>query len=199
MNFFDAPILENSQVRLEPLTESHTDDLVEAVSTDNLWRTWYTHIPAPERMLDEIRDRRSLFESNKKVPWAIIEAATGRAVGMTTYLNIEPQNKRLEIGSTWIGRTVQKTTINPAAKLLLLERAFEDLGCIAVEFRTHWHNRQSRAAIEKLGAKQDGVLRNHTIFENGTTRDTVVYSIINAEWPTVKFALEERLRDCRRK
>lgn len=112
---------------------------------------------------------------------------------MTTYLNLEPANRRLEIGSTWIGSTAQGTGINAAAKMLLLERAFEELDCIAVEFRTHWHNHQSRRAIERLGAKQDGVLRNHTIFDNGTVRDTVVFSIIAAEWPTVKFGLAERL------
>ena len=126
-------------------------------------------------------------------PWAIIDSATGRAVGMTTYCNLDPDNRRLEIGSTWISRASQGTGVNTAAKLLLLTRAFEELGCIAVEFRTHWHNRQSRAAIEKLGAKQDGVLRNHTIFETGTIRDTVVFSIIDNEWLTVKFALTDRI------
>lgn len=114
-------------------------------------------------------------------------------MGMTTYLNLDPANRRLEIGSTWLGAQAQGTKINPASKLLLLDRAFEDLGCIAVEFRTHWHNHQSRAAIARLGAKQDGVLRNHTIFENGTIRDTVVFSIIESEWPTVRYGLTERL------
>lgn len=127
------------------------------------------------------------------VPWAVIDPASSRAVGMTTYLNLEPGNRRVEIGSTWLGSTAQGTGINAAAKLLLLQRAFEELDCLAVEFRAHWHNQQSRRAIERLGAKQDGVLRNHTIFENGTIRDTVVFSIIDGEWPTVKFGLLERL------
>jgi RimJ/RimL family protein N-acetyltransferase len=144
-----------------------------------------------------IEKRRAAHAEGAMVPWAIIDAATDRAVGMTSYLNIEPANRRLEIGSTWLGLGAQGTKINAAAKLLLLGRAFDDLCCGAVEFRAHWHNRQSRAAIEKLGAKQDGVLRNHTVFENGTVRDTVVYSIIDGEWPTVKYGLQERLNSPR--
>ena len=194
VSFLDAPVLENEFVRLEPLSSAHHDDLVAAVKGGELWRTWYTRVPSPEGMAEAIADRLALHTSGRMVPWAVIDPATGRAVGMTTYLNIEPENQRLEIGSTWLGRDAQGTRINPAAKLLLLGRAFDDLGCIAVEFRTHWHNRQSRAAIEKLGAKQDGVLRNRTVFANGTVRDTVVYSIIDGEWPTVRFALTERLR-----
>jgi RimJ/RimL family protein N-acetyltransferase len=127
--------------------------------------------------------------------WAIIDAASGKAVGMTTYLNLDPDNRRLEIGSTWLGRNAQGTSINPATKLLLLTRAFETLGCLGVEFRTHWHNHQSRAAIEHLGAKQDGVLRKHKILPNGTIRDTVVYSITDDEWAGVKLGLEQRLAD----
>lgn len=194
MNFYDVPVLENDVVRLEPLSISHRDDLVKAVSVEELWKTWYTRIPAPERMAEAIAERLALRERNQLLPWAVIDRATDLAVGMTSYLNIDPVHKRLEIGSTWLGAEVQGTRINPAAKLLLLSRAFDDLNCRAVEFRTHWHNRQSRAGIEKLGAKQDGVLRNHMVLENGTVRDTVVYSIIDAEWPTVRFALRERLR-----
>ena len=194
VSYFDAVALQNDSVRLEPLSLSHQDDLTAAVRVDDLWRAWYTHIPSPDHMAEAISRRLELHAEQKEVPWAVVDLDTGRAVGMTSYLNIEPANRRLEIGSTWLGRTTHGTKVNPAAKLLLLERAFDSLGCIAVEFRAHWHNRQSRAAIEKLGAKQDGVLRNHTIFENGTVRDTVVYSIIDGEWPTVKFSLRERLR-----
>ena len=193
VNFLDAPVLNNEFVRLEPLGEAHHSDLVEAVRVGDLWKAWYTHIPSPEVMLATIHKRRAAHAEGSVVPWAVIEASSGRAVGMTTYLNIEPTNRRLEIGSTWLGVNAQGTGINAAAKLLLLSRAFDDLGCGAVEFRAHWHNRQSRAAIEKLGAKQDGVLRNHTVFENGTVRDTVVYSIIDGEWPTVKYGLQHRL------
>jgi RimJ/RimL family protein N-acetyltransferase len=194
VSFLDAPVLENDFVRLEPLSAAHHDDLASAVAVENMWQAWYARVPSPDRMAEAIAQRLALHAEGKTVPWAVVDVSSGRAVGMTAYLNIDPANRHLEIGSTWLGRLVQGMRINPASKLLLLSRAFEDLGCIAVEFRTHWHNRQSRAAIEKLGAKQDGVLRNHTILENGTVRDTVVYSIIDGEWPTVRLSLEERLR-----
>lgn len=198
MNFTDASLLESQFVRLEPLSATHHEDLAAAVETDELWKTWYTHIPSPTTMEGEIERRIRLHTEGRIVPWAIIDPVTSRAVGMTTYLNLEPANRRLEIGSTWIGSKAQGTGINAAAKMLLLQRAFEELGCIAVEFRAHWHNHQSRRAIERLGAKQDGILRNHTIFENGTVRDTVVFSIVEAEWPTVKFGLVERLGSLQR-
>ena len=193
MLYAEAPTLKNQHVELRPLSADHHDELVEAVSIDELWRTWYTRIPSPERMADEIRIRLARVAAGMLAAWTVFDPRTGRAVGMTTYLNLDPTNRRLEIGSTWLSKSVQGTLVNPAAKLLLLERAFDELDCIAVEFRTHWHNRQSRAAIAKLGAKQDGVLRNHSIFENGTVRDTVVFSIIDAEWPTVRFGLKDRL------
>jgi RimJ/RimL family protein N-acetyltransferase len=193
MTFAATPVLKNARVTLESLRPEHRDDLVVAVETDDLWRTWYTHIPTPTGMADEIERRLALQKEGRMAPWAIIDGASGRAVGMTTYCNLDPANRRLEIGATWLSRTSQGTGVNTAAKLLLLTRAFEELDCIAVEFRTHWHNHQSRAAIARLGAKQDGVLRNHTLFENGTVRDTVVFSIIENEWPTVKFALSDRV------
>jgi len=192
MNQAETPILENQNVRLEALAPAHADDLIKAVSVGALWRTWYTHIPSPEQMREEIERRLALQQEGHLAPWAVIDAHTGHAVGMTTYCNLDPANRRLEIGSTWLGKDAQRTGINTSGKLLLLSRAFEELHCLAVEFRAHWHNRQSRAAIERLGAKQDGVLRKHTVFENGTIRDTVVYSITDDEWPTVKFALHER-------
>lgn len=190
----DAPLLENAYVRLEQLGPEHADDLAAAVAVDELWRTWYTRIPSPEGMRDEIATRLERQRAGLVAPWAIVSVRDGRAVGMTTYLNLDETNRRLEIGSTWMGRAAQGVGINPAAKLLLLERAFDQLGCGAVEFRTHWHNHQSRAAIARLGAKQDGVLRNHTVWADGTIRDTVVFSIIDGEWPTVRAALTARLR-----
>lgn len=127
------------------------------------------------------------------VPFAVVSNATGRAVGMTTYMNIDAQNRRLEIGSTWVRKAVQRTPLNTESKLMLLGHAFDTLECIAVEFRTHFVNVQSRRAIERLGAKLDGVLRSHMIMKNGSLRDTAVYSVIRSEWPTVKANLESRL------
>lgn len=193
MLFADAPTLENEFVELRQLSADDHDGLVDAVRVADLWRTWYTRIPSPEGMADEISRRLDAQAAGTMAPWTIVDARSQRVVGMTTYMGLDPENRRLEIGSTWVSRVVQGTRVNPAAKLLLLERAFDELGCIAVEFRTHWHNQQSRAAIAKLGAKQDGILRNHSIFDNGTVRDTVVFSIIDGEWPTVRYGLQERL------
>jgi N-acetyltransferase len=193
MDFASTPPLTGSRVLLQQLSRTHVEDLAAAVSVGDLWRTWYTHIPSPDRMAEDVERRLQLQADGVLAPWAIVDARSGRAVGMTTYCNLDPGNRRLEIGSTWLGVDVQRTGINTEAKRLLLGRAFEVLGCLAVEFRAHWHNRQSRAAIEALGAKQDGVLRKHTVFENGTIRDTVVFSIIDDEWPTVRFGLDARL------
>lgn len=193
MSYTHAAALENEHVELHPLSADHHDDLVAAVVDGDLWRTWFARIPSPNGMAAEIERRLSRHADGPIAPWAIINPVSGRAVGMTTYLNPDCANRRLEIGSTWIGRHAQGTLINPAAKLLLLERAFDALGWIAVEFRTHWHNHQSGAAIARLGAKQDGILRNHVIMENGTIRDTVVFSILDSEWPTVRYGLTERL------
>lgn len=193
MDFSATPTLQGDHVVLEQLSAAHRDDLAAAVAVGDLWRTWYTRIPSPEDMAADIERRLEQQRAGSVAPWAILDTTTGRAVGMTTYLNLEPSHRRLEIGSTWIGRDAQGKGINPAAKLLLLERAFDELGCMAVEFRTHWHNHQSRAAIARLGAKQDGVLRKHAVWHDGTIRDTVVFSITDDEWPTVRRALEARL------
>lgn len=193
MNFSQNPVLENAWVRLEPLSQAHAEDLAAAVSIGDLWKTWYTRIPTPDAMEEEIARRLGLQVDGLMAPWAVVSTASGQAVGMTTYMNIDAANRRLEIGSTWMGREVHGSFVNPAAKMLLLARAFDDLDCVAVEFRTHWHNLQSRAAIAKLGAKQDGVLRNHVLWSNGTIRDTVVFSIIDGEWPAVRAGLTARL------
>lgn len=197
MEFTALPRLRNELVSLVPLSLDHVGDLAQAVADGDLWRTWYTSIPSPEGMAQEIERRLAEHAAGALVPWAVIYPASGRAVGMTTYLHLDPENRRLEIGYTWIGREAQGRGINPAAKLLLLERAFEVLGCIAVEFRTHRHNRQSRAAIERLGAKQDGVLRQHQRMADGSLRDTVVYSILDSEWPAVRRGLQARLEQYR--
>ena len=180
-------------VGLEPLHPDHHDQLVDAVRDGRLWELWYTSVPAPDAMAAEIEDRLAQQAAGTMLPFAVRHNATGRLVGMTTYLNVELDVPRLEIGATWTARWAQRTGVNAESKLLLLTNAFDVLGCIAVEFRTHWHNLQSRAAIERLGAKQDGVLRNHRRAPDGSLRDTVVYSITDAEWPAVRAGLRHRL------
>jgi len=181
------------QVSVVPLEMKHKDDLVEAAADGELHRLWYTTVPKPEDVSTEIERRLGLRQSGSMLPFAIIEKASGAAVGMTTYMNIDATNRRVEIGSTWYRQSVQKSSLNTECKLLLLQQAFEKLDCIAVEFRTHFINTQSRRAIERLGAKLDGVLRSHMIMENGTLRDTAVYSIIACEWPTIKAHLQWQL------
>jgi RimJ/RimL family protein N-acetyltransferase len=193
MDFDALPQLDGDRVSLLPLSLDHLEDLSSAVSEGDLWRTWYTRIPGPEHMRAEIERRLEQRTARTVLPWAIRDNARGMVVGMTTFLNIAPADRRLEIGSTWLAKSAQRTGINTEAKLLLLTHAFEALDCVAVEFRTHWHNHQSRAAIAGLGAKQDGVLRNHTIWKDGSMRDTVVFSIIQSEWPTVRLGLTEKL------
>ncbi len=180
-------------VSVVPLLDSHEADLSEAAADGDLHQLWYTTIPKPEDVGAEIQRRLGLREAGSMLPFAVIERASDRAVGMTTYMNIDAANRRLEIGSTWYRRSVQRTPLNTECKLLLLQHAFENLNCIAVEFRTHFLNTQSRRAIERLGAKPDGILRAHMIMDNGTVRDTAVYSIIAAEWPTVKANLTWQL------
>ena len=184
--------LTGTHVRLEPLASRHAADLRDAVRDGDLWRLWYTTIPDPDGVSAEIERRLALQAAGSMQPFAVIETASGAAVGMTTYMNIDAANRRLEIGSTWYRKRVQRTALNTECKLLLLRHAFETLDCIAVEFRTAAFNHASRAAIERLGAKLDGVLRSHTLYANGTLRDTYVYSIIAAEWPAVRAGLEAR-------
>ena len=193
MSFADPISLAGRSVALLPLSHAHEADLIEAVNDGELWTLWYTSVPAPADMAAEIDRRLGLQRQGKMVPFAIIEKATNQAVGMTTFMNIDADNRRLEIGSTWYRKRVQRTGLNTECKLLLLTHAFEQLQCIAVEFRTHFFNRQSRAGIERLGAKLDGVLRQHQFARDGTLRDTCVYSIIDREWPTVKAHLDFQL------
>jgi RimJ/RimL family protein N-acetyltransferase len=183
--------LANDVVRLEPLTPQHAGEL--GAATAGLEHAWYTSVPTADDVPGEIAARHEAHLAGTMNPWAIRRLDTGEAVGMTTFCNIDQPNRHVEIGYTWIGVDAQRTAVNSAAKLLLLGHAFEDCDAIAVEFRTHWHNRQSRAAIERLGAKLDGVLRNHRLGPDGTLRDTVVYSILPHEWPAVKRGLQARL------
>ncbi len=178
-----------NHVVVEPLRMAHEADLQQAAADGELHRLWYTSIPTPEGVGAEIARRLALRESGSMLPFAIIDKASGHAVGMTTYMNIDAPNKRVEIGSTWYRKAVQRGPLNTECKFLLLQHAFETLDCIAVEFRTHFMNHQSRSGIERLGAKLDGILRSHMVSENGTLRDTAVYSIIACEWPAVKAHL----------
>ncbi len=189
-----APIrLQGNHVWLEPLSPKHHDDLVEATKDGALWKKWYTFVPEPENMHEAINERLALQEAGNMIPFAVISLATGKAIGMTTYLNIDASNKRVEVGATWYRKSAQRTAVNTECKWLLLQHAFENLACIAVEFRTHYFNVESRKAIERLGAKLDGILRNHMVMPNNTLRDTCVYSIIASEWPTVKACLSYML------
>jgi RimJ/RimL family protein N-acetyltransferase len=189
MPWIEPVTLSGKHVTLVPLAAEHHDDLVAAAADGELWNLWYTSIPEPSQISAEIARRLKLAESGSMLPFAVIEETTGDAVGMTTYMNIDPENRRLEIGSTWYRKRVQRTALNTECKLLLLSHAFDTLGCIAVEFRTSSFNLQSRRAIERLGAKLDGVLRSHALHKNGTLRDTFVYSIVAAEWPAVRSKL----------
>ncbi len=184
--------LTGTHVALAPLDHAHAPDLAEASADGDLHRLWYTMIPAPAEVPAEIDRRLSLQSAGSMLPFAILNPE-GKAVGMTTYMNIGASNRRLEIGSTWYRTSVQRSPMNTECKLLMLQHAFETLDCIAVEFRTHYVNVQSRRAIERLGAKLDGVLRNHMVMANGTLRDTAVYSILPHEWPAVKANLTWQL------
>lgn len=186
--------------QLEPLGQQHHRDLVDAVRDGELWDHWYTAIPKPDGMEAEIDRRLGLMAHASMLPFAVIARKgelAAKAVGMTTYMNIDASNRRLEIGSTWYRRSVQRSALNTECKLLLLSHAFEELDCIAVEFRTHFFNHQSRRGIERLGAKLDGVLRNHQVNHHpnaeASLRDTCVYSIIASEWPAVKAHLKHQM------
>lgn len=193
MGFAEPVTLRGRYVSLVPLAREHLADLIEAARDGELWKLWYTSVPTPDSMAAEIERRLSLQRQGTMAPFAVIDASTSRAVGMTTYLHLDEPNRRLEIGSTWYRRRVQRTAVNTEAKLLLLTRAFETLACIAVEFRTHFFNRQSREGIERLGARLDGVLRQHMIGPDGSLRDSCVYSILDREWPAVKAHLRFEL------
>jgi RimJ/RimL family protein N-acetyltransferase len=194
MPWLESVSLRGAHARLEPLSQDHCDGLTEAVKDGELWKLWYTSVPKPEDMRKEIDRRLALQAAGAMLPFTVFDAG-GKIAGMTTYMNVDAANRRVEIGSTWYAGRVQRSGVNTECKLLLLAHAFEKLDCIAVEFRTHFFNHQSRRGIERLGAKQDGILRSHQIAANGTLRDTVVYSIIASEWPTVKAHLNYQLNE----
>ena len=192
MAWLEPVTLQGPHARLEPLSHDHRDGLVEAVNDGELWKLWYTFVPKPEDMGKEIDRRLGLHKAGSMLPWTVFHAG-GRIAGMTTYMNVDAPNRRVEIGSTWYARRVQRSPLNTECKRLLLAHAFDALQCIAVEFRTHRFNMQSRRAIERLGAQLDGILRSHQRDTLGNLRDTAVYSITAAEWPTIKSHLNWQL------
>ena len=192
MGWPDPVTLSGPHATLRPLATGHHDALCEAVRDGELWKLWYTRVPGPEGMAAEIGRRLALQAAGSMLPFTVFDAA-GRVAGMTTYMNVDAVHRRVEIGSTWTRASAQRTALNTQCKRLLLGHAFEVLDCIAVEFRTHRLNAQSRRAIERLGAQLDGVLRAHQCTADGALRDTAVYSITAAEWPTVRSHLDWQL------
>lgn len=188
----DEVTLRGRHATLLPLEPAHAPALADAARDGDLWQLWFTSVPAPEAMGAEIARRLALRASGSMLPFAVLDAA-GVPAGMTTYMHIDAASRRVEIGSTWYARRVQRTPLNTECKRMLLAHAFEQLGCIAVEFRTHRLNQPSRRAIERLGAQLDGVLRSHMRLADGTLRDTAVYSITAAEWPSVRRHLDHQL------
>ena len=186
--------LSGLRVLLEPLSLEHLDGILAAVKDGELWNLWYTSIPSPEKAEGYIKTALDMRANAGAMPFIIRDRESNTIIGCTRYFNVDEVNQRLEIGHTWYSESYQRTAANTESKYLLLSHAFEELNAIAVEFRTHWHNHKSRAAIARLGAKQDGVLRNHTRSADGIYRDTVVFSIIDLEWPAVKQSLQFKLK-----
>ena len=187
--FIEPVTLRAAHARLEPLARGHLEGIRDAAADGELWKLWYTSVPPPERTQAWIDAALDMRERLGAMPFVVFDNASGDIVGSTRYFNVDAANRRLEIGHTWYAKRAQRSPINTECKLLLLAHAFESLNCIAVEFRTHWFNQQSRTAIARLGAKQDGVLRNHQLMPDGSRRDTVVFSILDSEWPAVKTHL----------
>jgi N-acetyltransferase len=193
MPFVEPVVLTGRHATLLPLAREHERDVSAAAADGELWRLWYTSVPAPEATPAWIAAALAMRATHGAMPFAVRENATGAIVGSTRYFNVDAEHRRLEIGHTWYAKRVQRTALNTECKLLLLTHAFEQLACIAVEFRTSYLNFPSRTAIARLGARQDGILRNHQILGDGTLRDTVVFSIIAGEWPAVKRNLRFQL------
>ncbi|WP_420401763.1 GNAT family N-acetyltransferase [Flagellimonas sp.] len=192
-NWLQPTTLEGKRAKLIPLQKSHKAELLQAASDGKLWELWFTSVPSEKNIDSYIETALQNQEEGTALPFTIIDKITNQIVGSTRYLNVEAEHRRLEIGATWYAKSNQRSGLNIECKHLLLQHAFEQLKCIAVEFRTHYHNLASRTAISKLGAKQEGILRNHRIDPQGNYRDTVVFSILESEWATVKYGLEHRM------
>jgi RimJ/RimL family protein N-acetyltransferase len=193
MAFIEPVTLRGRHAVLEPLSQDHGEGLKAAVADGELWKLWYTSVPSAEEMRANIDMRLKKQAAGTMFSWAVLEPESSDPIGVTSYWSIDPEHRRVEIGGTWYRASAQRTAVNTECKLMLLSRAFEALDCIAVEFRTNFHNRPSRHAIERLGAKLDGVLRSHQRNRDGSLRDTCVYSIVAWEWPAVRSNLEFRL------
>ena len=192
MRFIEPVTLRGRFATLEPLAAGHAPALAQAAADGDLWRLWYTSIAPPDRMAEYVAAALDMRERLDAMPFVVRDTA-GDVVGCTRFFNVDAKNRRVEIGHTWYAQRAQRTPVNTECKLMLLAHAFDVLRCIAVEFRTHWFNHASRAAIARLGAKQDGVLRNHQLAPDGAKRDTVVFSIIDNEWPAVRAHLRFQL------
>lgn len=184
--------LESESIKLIPLRKVHASALISAASDGDLWDLWFTSIPSENNIGTYISDALTEQSNGTALPFVIIDKVNNKIIGSTRFCHADILNKRVEIGFTWYSQSYQRSSVNTECKKLLLGHAFESLDVIAVEFRTHWHNQKSREAIARLGAKQDGVLRNHQK-TNGIYRDTVVFSIIDCEWPSVKINLAYKL------
>jgi len=187
-------VLVGRHVRLEPLTRQHIVGLSEVGLDEELWRWIPVRVQTPEHMAEYVETALKEQSAGTALPFAQIDAATGRVIGSTRYANIERAHFRVEIGWTWIARDWQRTGVNTEAKYLLLQHAFETLGCNRVELKTDGLNAKSRAAILRIGAQQEGIFRKHMLTSSGRIRDTVYFSILNTEWPDVKAQLEQRMR-----
>ena len=186
--------LEGQHVHLLPLEAKHRDDLLKAAADGQLWELWYTSVPSESTVDAYLQTALDMQVAGSGLPFAVWHIESEQIIGSTRYCNIDSAHRRLEIGYTWYAKSYQRSAVNAECKLLLLEYAFETLKTMAVELRTHYFNTRSREAIARLGAKQDGILRQHRIDAQGRKRDTVVFSILDSEWPAVRFGLEERLR-----
>jgi len=185
--------LERDGIRLEPMRDDHHHDLAHAAADGRLWELWFTSVPTPEGMPGYVADALKGQQAGHMLPWVVYDLATGEPIGSTRYHDIAPAIDRVEIGYTWYAQSRQRTSVNTTCKLLLLAHAFDTLGCKVVGFRTDNFNFRSQRAIEALGAKRDGVLRHHMARRDGSVRDSMMYSILAAEWPDVRRNLEARL------
>lgn len=193
MKWLNEVVLETDNVQLVPLKQAHRKGLLDAAADGNLWELWFTSVPSEATIDAYLNKALADYENDTALPFAVIDKRVNTIIGTTRFANVVSEHRRVEIGYTWYAKSYQKTYVNSECKFLLLSYAFEELKAIAVEFRTNWYNFPSRNAIARLGAKQDGVLRNHQLMPDGSYRDTVVFSIVESEWKTCKKALRYKI------